>query len=108
MDNAPPASGSSPAEADPKSGGENPASKPQLPSQFPDKLMALLQKKVAPDALWWLPNMGNMKGIFAINRKVFTEKVLDMAFNGNKWPSITRNFNRWYVKVWLARPDRWL
>ncbi|CAB9510253.1 HSF-type DNA-binding [Seminavis robusta] len=65
------------------------------PSHFPDKLMALLEKKVAPDAVWWLRDMGKIKGAFAINRRVFTKKVLDTAFNGNKWPSITRNFNRW-------------
>jgi HSF-type DNA-binding len=66
-----------------------------VPSLFPDKLMALLEKRVALDAVWWLRDLGDTKGVFAINRKVFTKKVLDVAFNGNKWPSITRNLNRW-------------
>jgi HSF-type DNA-binding len=65
------------------------------PSHFPNKLMALLEKRVARDAVWWLRDLGDTKGVFAINRKVFTKKVLDAAFNGNKWSSITRNLNRW-------------
>jgi len=79
----------------------NPSSSPSsaaaasVPSQFPDKLMALLDKNVAPDAVWWLKDIGSVTGAFAINRKVFSEKLLDVAFNGNKFPSITRNLNRW-------------
>ena len=69
MDNASPAPGSSQGEADRSRSGGNPSSKPQLPSQFPDKLMALLQRELAPDALWWLPDMGNMKGIFAVTHE---------------------------------------
>lgn len=72
-----------------------------VPSQFPDKLMMLLEKGKAPDALWWLPDAGssNLKGVFAINRKAFiAAKILDTTFNGNKWPSITRNLNRWGYK----------
>lgn len=77
------------------------SAKAVVPSQFPDKLMMLLEKGKAPDALWWLPDAGsnNLKGVFAINRKAFiAAKILDTTFNGNKWPSITRNLNRWGYK----------
>jgi len=68
-----------------------------IPSQFPEKLMALLDSKVAPDAVWWLRDVGDITGAFAINKKIFSELLLNTRFNGNKWPSITRNLNRWYV-----------
>jgi HSF-type DNA-binding len=104
-DTAASAPGPSPSPNPQGSGGEqkemDPPKQP-TPSQFPDKLMSLLENKTVPDALWWLPDLGAMKGVFAINKKVFTKKVLDLAFNGNKWPSITRNFNRWCVLVCIS------
>ena len=66
-------------------------------STFPDKLMTLLERKAATEALWWLRDLGDTTGAFAIQRKAFTEQLLDKSFNGNKWPSITRNLSRWYV-----------
>lgn len=66
-----------------------------VPVNFPDKLMLLLDKKAAPDAVYWLRDMGDVVGPFAINRKAFTVQLLNKSFNGNKFPSITRNLNRW-------------
>ena len=59
--------------------------------------MALLEQKAAPEAVWWLRDIREATGVFAIHRKAFSEELLDKAFNGNKWPSITRNLSRWYV-----------
>ena len=54
---------------------------PTVPSQFPDKLMALLEKKAAPEAVWWVRDVGdNITGAFAINRKVFSEQLLNKSF----------------------------
>lgn len=69
-----------------------------VPSQFPDKVMALLERKEAPEAVWWLRDVGDIQGAFAINKKIFSVQLLNKAFNGNKWPSITRNLNRWGYK----------
>ena len=60
-------------------------------NRFPDKVRWLLDEAVAPDAIWWLP-----KGeAVLVNRAVFSEKLLIRHFRGNKFSSVTRNFNRW-------------
>lgn len=61
---------------------------------FPEKLMALLERKTAPSAIWWLPDNVNAKGTFAINKSRFEDDI-SQIFNGNKWSSIARNLNRW-------------
>jgi len=60
---------------------------------FPDKLFELLQNEVEPTAIWWLPDGES----FGINKELFEEKILNRYFRGNKFTSITRNLNRWYV-----------
>jgi len=60
-------------------------------NRFPDKVRWLLDEDLAPDAIWWLP-----KGeAVLVNREVFSEKLLIRHFRGNKFSSVTRNFNRW-------------
>ena len=63
-------------------------------NRFPDKLRWLLDTEVAPEALWWLPE-GDAIGI---NKDAFQEQLLEQEFRGNKFSSITRKLNRWYVK----------
>lgn len=61
---------------------------------FPEKLMELLQNDDLTDAIWWLPDEES----FAIDKENFEKKVLTKYFRGNKFTSITRNLNRWYVR----------
>ena len=61
------------------------------PDRFPDKIRLLLDSESATDALWWLPG-GNA---IAINKEVFCQHLLIRHFRGNKFTSVTRNFNRW-------------
>ena len=52
--------------------------------------MDLLQRKVAPDAIWFLQE-GEAIGI---NQDI-VEKVLNVYFRGMKFNSLVRNLNRW-------------
>lgn len=61
---------------------------------FPVKLMSLLQRRVAPDALWFLPE-GKAIGL---EKTKFVEKILNDHFQCLKYTSAIRMFNRWYVE----------
>lgn len=61
---------------------------------FPEKIMMLLNKNVASDAMWWLSDGDS----FCILPIPFTEKVLDTHFQGTKFESFTRKLNRWGFK----------
>jgi HSF-type DNA-binding len=61
---------------------------------FPEKIMMLLNKRLAKDAMWWLPD----GDAFCILPVPFTEKVLDKHFQGTKFESFTRKLNRWGFK----------
>ena len=61
---------------------------------FPHKLLELLQNEVDTEAICWLPDEES----FRINKKLFEERILNRFFRGNKYTSITRNLNRWYVE----------
>lgn len=61
---------------------------------FPEKIMMLLDKKLAPDSMWWIPD----GDAFCILPVPFTEKVLDKHFQGTKFESFTRKLNRWGFK----------
>jgi len=60
---------------------------------FPERLMDLLEKGVAKDAMWFLSRGDG----FAVVPKLFSEQVLDKFFQGSKYESFTRKLNRWYV-----------
>jgi hypothetical protein len=60
-------------------------------NRFPDKMRWLLDQNVSPEAYWWLPE----GDAIAINKQVFSDQLLIKYFRGNKFPSITRNLNRW-------------
>ena len=62
-------------------------------NRFPDKIRLLLDENVAPEAMWWLPE-GNA---VLVNKEAFCQQLLIKHFRGNKFTSVTRNFNRWYV-----------
>ena len=64
-----------------------------IPFNFPERLMDLLEKQVAKDAMWFLSG----GDAFAIVPKLFSEQVLDKFFQGTKFESFTRKLNRWYV-----------
>ena len=59
--------------------------------QFPERLLALLEQKTCPTALYWLP--GGEK--FAVVPDNFAKQVLDPFFQGTKFESFTRKLNRW-------------
>lgn len=59
--------------------------------QFPDQLWELLKHEELKDAIWWMPN----NDAFAINERVFSAKLLESHFRGNKFSSIIRKLNRW-------------
>ena len=60
-------------------------------TSFPERLMGLIQKEVATDAIWWLPG----GDAFALSPELFPEKVLQKFFQGTKFESFTRKLNRW-------------
>ena len=60
-------------------------------NRFPDKIRLLLDQEVAPEAMWWLPEGDAV----LVNREVFSREILIRHFRGNKFSSVTRNFNRW-------------
>ena len=58
---------------------------------FPAQLMNLLQRNVAPDALWFLEG-GEAIGI---DTETIVDKVLNEHLRGMKFNSMVRNLNRW-------------
>ena len=71
------------ATGDPTSGNHNPLN-------FPGRLMKVLQSKVAPESMYWLPDGDK----FAIHTET-VEDVLVGHFQGAKWMSFTRTLNKW-------------
>jgi len=67
----------------------------QISSQlsFPAKLMEILDKDMAPEAVWWLPG----DKTFAVHSKKFATDVLDKYFQRTKFMSFVRKLNQWYV-----------
>jgi len=61
------------------------------PQALPEILMDLLNKNVAPDAIFWLPG----QQIFLINKENFKKKVIPKYFNGKTFTSITKSLNLW-------------
>ncbi|CAB9523841.1 HSF-type DNA-binding [Seminavis robusta] len=62
--------------------------------RLPDKIMAILLREEAPDAIWWL-----QKGTaFAMQKEKFQAMILDKHFRGNKFKSLVRNLHRWGFK----------
>ena len=59
--------------------------------KFPDQLWELLKHDELKDAIWWMA--GN--DAFAINETIFSGKLLESHFRGNKFSSIIRKLNRW-------------
>lgn len=59
-------------------------------TEFPMQLMSLLQRNVAPDALWFLDG-GEAIGL----KKDLIGQVLEVHFRGMKFNSLVRNLNRW-------------
>jgi hypothetical protein len=66
-------------------------SRPLSSLPFPAQLMNLLQRNVAPGALWFLDG-GEAIGIDA---KAIVGTVLNEHFRGMKFNSLVRNLNRW-------------
>ena len=60
---------------------------------FPDQLWELLKYDELKDAIWWMQG----DDAFAINEPIFSAKLLESHFRGNKFSSIIRKLNRWYV-----------
>lgn len=76
--------------------GSSPRIEPSPNAQrLPDKIMAILLKEEAPDAIWWLQN----GTAFAMQKEKFEKQVLDKHFRGNKFKSLVRNLHRWYVRL---------
>ena len=65
--------------------------KTRKPQALPEILMDLLNKNVAPDAIFWLPG----QHVFAINKENFKKKVIPKYFNGKTFTSITKSLNLW-------------
>lgn len=65
--------------------------KTRKPQALPEILMDLLNKNVAPDAIFWLPG----QQIFLINKENFKKKVIPKYFNGKTFTSITKSLNLW-------------
>ncbi|CAB9516424.1 shock factor protein 2 [Seminavis robusta] len=77
-------------ESSKKAKDDNSRSGKQGKVSFPERLMALIEEQVAPDAIWFLP--GNR--VFVIEQKRFTAEVLDKYFQGTKFMSFVRQLNR--------------
>ena len=60
---------------------------------FPQRLMEMLDAKIAPDAIWWAEE----GKAFAIDLDKF-EHVLHHHFQATKYASFTRKLNKWYVQ----------
>ena len=62
-------------------------------TRLPDKIMEILMKEEAPEAIWWLHD----GTAFAMQKEKFQAQILDTHFRGNKFKSVVRNLHRWYV-----------
>ena len=60
---------------------------------FPQRLMEMLDQKVAPDTVWWAEE----GKAFAIDLDKF-DHVLHHHFQATKYASFTRKLNKWYVR----------
>ena len=60
---------------------------------FAEKIMEILDKDLAPDAIWWLPGCKS----FCLHSKKFAP-LLDTYFQQTKWASFTRKLNQWGFK----------
>lgn len=80
---------SSKREANAQQGGETKG------STFPEKLMALLETRAAPEAIFWLEGPSVTPGSIGINKKIFERDLLHSTFNSNKWSTTKRNLSRW-------------
>lgn len=67
------------------------------PSNFPQRLMNILDSGIAPDAIWWVGDGDE----FAIHPgNVQSSTLLVDHFQGNRYSSFVRNLNRWgYSRV---------
>ena len=74
------------------SGGVMITSNSSVVARLPDKIMEILLKEDAPEAIWWLDG----GKAFAIQKEKFQKQVLDTSFRGNKFKSLVRNLHRWY------------
>ena len=63
------------------------------PSNFPERLMHVLQNKIEPECIWWLGEKGDAVAIHADHIKAGS--LLDTHFQGNRYTSFVRNLNRW-------------
>ena len=59
--------------------------------RLPDKLMEYLNKEVAPEALYWMPE----GEAFAFDTEKAQEQFLDRYFSGTKLSSFLRSISRW-------------
>jgi len=66
-----------------------PESQSDKAKELPVVLMKILDEKMAPDAMWWLP----CGKAFAINTGTAPGKILDKYFNGTKLTSFVRQLN---------------
>ena len=82
--NEPPQEGSRPVAPDDR----NPR---MATTEFPAQLMDVLQRNVAPDAIWFLEG-GEAIGLHG---DLIVDKVLNEHFRGMKFNSLVRNLNRW-------------
>ena len=63
------------------------------PSNFPERLMHVLENDIATDCIWWLGEKGDTIAIHPGNIK--KGSLLDAHFQGNRYTSFVRNLNRW-------------
>ena len=59
--------------------------------RLPDKLMEFLNKEVAPEALYWMPDGES----FAIDTEKAQDQLLNQFFRGTKLSSFLRSISRW-------------
>jgi len=71
-----------------KAGGSYPH-----PTNFPERLMHILENSIAHDAVWWLGVDGDTVAIHSKNIK--ESPILNSHFQGNRYTSFIRNLNRW-------------
>ncbi|CAB9499203.1 expressed unknown protein [Seminavis robusta] len=62
--------------------------------RLPDKLMEYLNKDVAPEALYWMPDGDS----FALDTEKAPAQVLTKYFSGTKMTSFLRSISRWGFK----------
>lgn len=67
---------------------------------FPERMMEIIDKPNLKQAIYWLPDGSS----FALFPYAFTEKVLNVFFQGAKFESFTRKLNRkFHVKHTVFR-----